>query len=765
MGLARVIDFNCQYCGKLLRLEDSFAGCDGWCRACKRMIIVPDGGPVVQIEDLPAEQAVARLQKLLQYAATKADEYKILRVRKGKEEKRKANMEATASDALGEQLIRYTALRADFEAAEKARHQAEARQEELESALRLADGADTESVKEEIAVLEAKLAAERATRDSLEQRANSQDDELQELRDAQERHQDAEQAALDRSTNLESDLESVREECENLKSELTAVQLSLKSIEGERDRLQESGDSAREAYKKLESELASVRLSLKDTESERDRLQESGDSIREKHEHLESELAAVRLSLKDTEGARDGLQKSGDSAREAYEKLESELASVRLRLKDIEEERDRVQVFGDSAREQYENLESELASVQLRLKETEEERNRLNSSLEEMSSNGQAVTHVLQKKEKEIVGLREELSLRKSEGDSEAPHPDERIQTLEAQCAQSIETETGMPTPPEQEEEHCAAKQPSSKLATELGEVSSHDFQVVGDATQLKAMQNIEIEDFVDRWHREAEVEGAKKAQFRLVVRYEKGLAVAQDDAQAFRWLSKAADQEHVGAQYHLGRMYAEGRGVAQDSSMALDWLQKASEQGETGAQFELGLMYLNGTGVIQDNAKALAWFHKAAEQDNPGALYHLGILYAEGSDASLDLDLALDSFRRAAELGHADAQYHLGQKLLDGTGVAQDECLALEWFRKAAEEGHAQAQYALGTCLEQGRGAVQNYVRAHAWYSLAAVRLDQARSARDQLATSLQAEQLLQSQKFAEEMHTETQTDNVVAT
>ncbi|MBI2425865.1 MAG: hypothetical protein HYV27_23775 [Candidatus Hydrogenedentes bacterium] len=72
-----MIEFHCQHCGTRLRLEDEFAGRDGWCRVCKRMVIVPTGGRPARVEDLPPAEGYIRLQQLLAYAATKADKYKL----------------------------------------------------------------------------------------------------------------------------------------------------------------------------------------------------------------------------------------------------------------------------------------------------------------------------------------------------------------------------------------------------------------------------------------------------------------------------------------------------------------------------------------------------------------------------------------------------------------------------------------------------------------------------------------------------------------
>ena len=68
-------------------------------------------------------------------------------------------------------------------------------------------------------------------------------------------------------------------------------------------------------------------------------------------------------------------------------------------------------------------------------------------------------------------------------------------------------------------------------------------------------------------------------------------------------------------AQRNLGLMYGYGRGVPQDDAKAFKWLQKAAEQGNAVAQRYLGYMYETGRGVPKNTAKAQEWYQKAAEQ------------------------------------------------------------------------------------------------------------------------------------------------------
>ena len=87
--------------------------------------------------------------------------------------------------------------------------------------------------------------------------------------------------------------------------------------------------------------------------------------------------------------------------------------------------------------------------------------------------------------------------------------------------------------------------------------------------------------------------------------------------ATALREWRPLAEQGDAGAQATLGAMYEKGLGVAQDNAEAMKWYRKAAEQGYALAQNNLGAMYHNGKGVPQDYVDALMWFNLAVAQGN----------------------------------------------------------------------------------------------------------------------------------------------------
>jgi TPR repeat protein len=61
---------------------------------------------------------------------------------------------------------------------------------------------------------------------------------------------------------------------------------------------------------------------------------------------------------------------------------------------------------------------------------------------------------------------------------------------------------------------------------------------------------------------------------------------------------------------------------VPQDNAEAFGWYSKAADQGDAAAQYDLGLLYEEGQGVVKDYVQAHAWFFLAARQADSKALY-----------------------------------------------------------------------------------------------------------------------------------------------
>ena len=102
-------------------------------------------------------------------------------------------------------------------------------------------------------------------------------------------------------------------------------------------------------------------------------------------------------------------------------------------------------------------------------------------------------------------------------------------------------------------------------------------------------------------------------AEYEVSAMYAHGYGVAKNDAEARKWLERAAQHGQVTAEYEFGLALRDGRGVLQDYARAVGWIRSAAESGYGPAQFALGVMYRAGTGVPADNVKAYTWLNLAA--------------------------------------------------------------------------------------------------------------------------------------------------------
>lgn len=113
---------------------------------------------------------------------------------------------------------------------------------------------------------------------------------------------------------------------------------------------------------------------------------------------------------------------------------------------------------------------------------------------------------------------------------------------------------------------------------------------------------------------------GEADSQFGMGLLYANGYGVPLDDAQALKWYSLAAAQNHGQAQCNIAVMHANGWGVPMSETEAMKWYLLAAENGITDAQINLGTMYQNGFSIEKNEVEALKWFTIAERLEDPNA-------------------------------------------------------------------------------------------------------------------------------------------------
>lgn len=102
------------------------------------------------------------------------------------------------------------------------------------------------------------------------------------------------------------------------------------------------------------------------------------------------------------------------------------------------------------------------------------------------------------------------------------------------------------------------------------------------------------------------------------------------ESEKAFAYFKKAAEYEWYSE--GLGICYEMGIGVEDNETEAFKYYTLAADNGNTMSMYRTGLCYYNGVGVKQNYAEAYRWFTDAAGNENIAATYYLGkmMMYGE---------------------------------------------------------------------------------------------------------------------------------------
>ena len=162
------------------------------------------------------------------------------------------------------------------------------------------------------------------------------------------------------------------------------------------------------------------------------------------------------------------------------------------------------------------------------------------------------------------------------------------------------------------------------------------------------------------------------------------GLVVPRNTARAIELTHRAAELGVAKSQYDLGLVYLNGAGAEKSSAQAAKWFTKAAKQNHIEALLALAVCYLNGDGVPKDTQRVIELTRKAAELGNMEAQGRYASIYFDGQFAPIDYAKAAKWYRKAAEQGSAAAQTNLGHHVSYGPG----RCQRLYRSQKVDDEG-----------------------------------------------------------------------------
>ncbi len=178
---------------------------------------------------------------------------------------------------------------------------------------------------------------------------------------------------------------------------------------------------------------------------------------------------------------------------------------------------------------------------------------------------------------------------------------------------------------------------------------------------------------------------------------------VHDDDAEALRWATLAAEAGDASAMVTLGYRHRFGEGVPRDLKEMLRWYRAAADEGDATGIANLAICYQNGEGVRRNEARAFELRTQAADLGHEGSEVWLAFAHIDATGCERDQvrgrALLEDLARENPEVAH-----DLADRLLDGPGLDPDVEAGLCWMRDAAARGYAPAMTYLGVLHWYGR-------------------------------------------------------------
>lgn len=197
------------------------------------------------------------------------------------------------------------------------------------------------------------------------------------------------------------------------------------------------------------------------------------------------------------------------------------------------------------------------------------------------------------------------------------------------------------------------------------------------------------------------------------------GLAVDQGDVQAMLDLAEMLAEDGGARQNHGRRkaLLAEAANSGDpqgqvlfgmllqaqgDDNEAFKWYSRAAEQQDPDGIVRLGIAHRDGIGTNRDINRARQLFTQASRKRDPAAQTHLAQMLLRGEGGPADLTRALELLELAWGRGHAPAAFRLAQLYSAGTpGTPRDPKMAYELNRGAGELGYEEAFQEDGELLE----------------------------------------------------------------
>jgi hypothetical protein len=168
------------------------------------------------------------------------------------------------------------------------------------------------------------------------------------------------------------------------------------------------------------------------------------------------------------------------------------------------------------------------------------------------------------------------------------------------------------------------------------------------------------------------------------------------DYERALKYFREQSEEGSIVADWYLGHMYRLGRGVARDDATAYSYYDRVADQFSPD----------------EDDNKRLRIMIDA--------LIRCADYRRKGGAVRQDFPSALRIYKMASSYGHPAAEFGLGMMNLNGQGLGQNPEQGMRWLMKAARKRYAPAEAALGDLYWRGEHVRPDRIRAVMWYALA---------------------------------------------
>ena len=233
---------------------------------------------------------------------------------------------------------------------------------------------------------------------------------------------------------------------------------------------------------------------------------------------------------------------------------------------------------------------------------------------------------------------------------------------------------------------------------------------------------------------------GNADAQMALGIEYWTGYILEKDEASAYRWMRRSADQGSSRAKFYTGYMCSHGIGVDRSLAEAENWYSSSALTGDGDMFLDIGMGYEFGTDLYEtDMSEAARWYKygvdmghercticwnsllpslENGEQDTLDIRLHklrcsdsqkeidarsFALATADEFFEAGDAEGALSYYEEAAGLGSPEAMFTIAMMHHQGIAVRRDDGVAIRMLSRAAKAGSEDAQFYLAQAYENG--------------------------------------------------------------